>query len=108
MVKGVAFQQLHGDKRLGLALELYFLNRVDRTDVGMVERRGGTRLQQKTVQRILIAGKLRRQELQRNPAPQVEVLRFVNNSHAAAAKLTGDAVVRDGLANHGNRQGNSS
>src|SRR5271155_1744750 len=66
----------------------------------MVQRRGGAGLKQKPVQGILIAGELRRQELQRHTASQIEILRFVNNPHPAAAELAGDAVMRDGLANH--------
>jgi hypothetical protein len=99
-VQGLAFQQLHGDERLGIPLSLDFFDRINGADVGMVQRRCGPRLQQKTVERILIARKSRRQKLQRNTALQVEILRFINDPHAAAAQLAGNAVMRDGLADH--------
>ena len=41
----------------------------------------------------------RRQELERHGAPEPRVLGLVDDAHAAAAEL-GDAVVRDGLADH--------
>ena len=41
-------------------------------------------------------------KFQRDEALKLEVLRFVNDSHAASTELIGDAVVRNGLANHGN------
>ena len=101
-VEGVAFQQLHRDERLLLAvLVLHLLDRVNSANVGMVQRRSGARLKQKAVECILIPGKLRRQKLQRHPPSQIKVLCLVNNSHPAAAKLAGDAVMRDGLADHG-------
>ena len=54
-IQGVALQQLHGDKRLRRLAGL--LDRVNRADVGMVQRRGSARLKQKAVQGILIARK---------------------------------------------------
>jgi hypothetical protein len=66
----------------------------------MIQGRSSAGLQQKTVERSGIARELGRQEFQRNFSPQVEVLRLVNNSHPAAAKLAGNAVMRDGLSNH--------
>ncbi len=101
VVEGLALEQLHGNERLRLILQLDFFDRKNGADVGMIQRRGSARLQQKTVQSILIAGKLRRQKLQRNLAPQIEILRFVDYAHPTAAQLAGDAVMRDGLADHG-------
>ncbi len=66
----------------------------------MVQGRGSASFKQKTVQSILIAGSLRRKELQRDASSQIEILCFVNNPHPAAAELAGDAVMRDGLADH--------
>ena len=66
----------------------------------MIQRRGRARLQQKTVERILIARQLRRQKFQRDFAPQIEIFRLIHHTHPAAAQLAGDAVVRDGLVDH--------
>src|SRR5271155_1183479 len=109
-IQRVALQQFHGDKHLALVLvvvgvsnalsNLDPLDRINRADVGVVQGRRGTSLEQKTVQRILIAGELWRQELQRNPASQIEVFCFVDNPHPAAPQLAGNAVMRDGLADH--------
>jgi hypothetical protein len=66
----------------------------------MVQGRGGPRLKQKSIEGILIARELRRQELQRDFAPQIEVLRLINHSHATTPELSGNAVMRNGLADH--------
>ncbi len=100
MVEVLPFEQLHRNERLRVRALARFFDRIDRADVGMIQRRGGARLQQKAVERILIARQLRRQKLQRNFAPQVEIFRFIDHTHPAAAQLAGDAVMRDGLVDH--------
>jgi hypothetical protein len=42
-----------------------------------------------------------RQELERDEASEIGVLGFVDNAHPAAAQLLDEAVVRDGLTDHG-------
>ena len=99
-VQSLALQQFHGDKRPDLVLQFDFFNSVDRANVWMIERRGGSCLQQKAVQGILIAGELRRQKLQSDSPPQIKVFSLVDHSHAAASELADDAVMRDGLTDH--------
>jgi hypothetical protein len=41
-----------------------------------------------------------RQKLQRNEPQQAGVLGFINYAHSATAELFGDAVMRDGFADH--------
>ncbi len=41
------------------------------------------------------------QKLERDETAETGVLRLINNSHPAATELLDDAVVRDGLADHG-------
>jgi hypothetical protein len=85
-IQSFALQQLHRDEGLVMfAMELRFFNCVDRADIGMVQGRSSTGLQQKTIQSILIAGKLWRKKLQSDAATQIEIFSFVNNSHSAAA-----------------------
>src|ERR1700722_8941358 len=47
-----------------------------------------------------ISGDFVGKEFQGDEAVKASVLGFVDHSHPAAAKLLGDAVVRDGLTNH--------
>jgi len=96
LIEVLSLEQFHRDERLHV-LALCFFDRVDRTNIRMIQRRCGARLQQKTIERVLIARQLRRQELQRNFASEVQVFRLVHHSHATAAQLTRDAIVRDGL-----------
>ena len=67
----------------------------------MVQRRSGAGLQQKTIQGILIARKLRGKKLESDTPPQIQIFSLVNNSHTTAAELAGNAVMRDGLPDHG-------
>src|SRR5512140_708059 len=66
----------------------------------MVEGRGGTRLAQEPVERVLVGGRIGGQELQRDVAPQDGVLGAVDQAHAAAAQARSDAVVSDYLPDH--------
>src|SRR5437667_345235 len=53
------------------------------------------------LQGLAILGHAFRQELKGDKAVQPRVFGLVDNTHAAATELLDDAVVRDGLANHG-------
>jgi hypothetical protein len=50
---------------------------------------------------LRVTGNLPRQELEGDEAMKPRVLGFVDDAHAAAAEFLDDAVVRDGLADHG-------
>src|SRR5580704_2600849 len=73
---------------------------IDRADVGMVQRRSGTGFPAEAVQRLRVLCNVVRKEFQGNEAPEIEVFCFVDHSHAAAAQLLDNAVVRNGLPNH--------
>ena len=44
---------------------------------------------------------MRRQELERDESLELGVLGLIDRTHAAATEFFRDAVVRDGLADHG-------
>ena len=73
---------------------------MDRADVVMLKRRGRLGLMHKTLFRILVAGQLRRQELEGDGAFEFGVLGFVDDTHAAFPELFEDLVVGYGLADH--------
>ena len=91
-----AFQKLHGDEGVAVVLA----DVVNRADVGMIQRRRGLRLALKTSERLRIARHVIRKELQRDEAVQPGVFGLVDHTHAAAAELLDDAVVRDGWLDH--------
>ena len=62
------------------------LDGVDGADVRMVQRRGGTRLLLEALERVGVAFSFSRQELQRNVASELAVLRLVHHAHAARAQ----------------------
>jgi hypothetical protein len=74
---------------------------VNGADVGMIQRRRGPRLASETLQSLLVLGQLIGQELEGDEAPQFRIFGLVNHAHPAAAQLFDDAVVRNGLADHG-------
>ena len=82
LIEVLSLEQFHRNKRLRL-FTLVFFNRVDGANVGMVQRRRSACFQQEAVESVLIARELRRQELQGDFAPEVQVLRLVHNSHAS-------------------------
>src|SRR6266550_6731113 len=92
----MSFQQLHSDE----GSLLTFVDFINRANVGMVESGCRTSLATKTFQGLGIVSYFFRQELQSHESAKARVLGFVDNTHAAAAELLNDAVVRDGLADH--------
>ena len=94
-------EQLHRNERLILpVLSRRAFHRVNRADVRVVQRRGRSGLQQKSIERILIARQLRRKKFQRDFAAKREVLGLIDHSHPATAQWAKDAIVRDGLVHH--------
>jgi hypothetical protein len=92
----LALEQLHRDEVLALVL----VDRVDRADAGMVERRGRFRFALEAIERARLARHLRREELERDLAAEPGVLRLIDDAHASAAELRGDAVVGDVASDH--------
>src|ERR1700675_737828 len=87
---------LHYDERLAVLLA----NVVNGADIRMVERRRSSRFTAESLQRLPVLRHILRQELQCNEAVKPSVLGLVHDSHASAAELLDDAVMRDNLANH--------
>src|ERR1700747_1423941 len=90
-------QKLHGDERLSNLLA----DVVDRADVRVIECGRGLRFALKTGECLRVTGNLLRQELKGDEAMQPSVLSLVNDAHTPTTELLDDAVVRDGLADHG-------
>ena len=93
----LAFEQLHDDEVLPLVL----LDREDRADAGMVQRRGGARLALEALERRSVLGELGGQELQRDAAAEARVLRLVDDAHPAASEAAHDGVMGDALPDQG-------
>ena len=97
VLQGHAVQVFHGDE----CLAIFFANVVNSADVGMVQRRSCLRLTLKAAERLGILGHFIGQELERDKTMQPRVFGFVNHAHPAATQHGNDAVVRDGLSDHG-------
>src|ERR1017187_9387324 len=96
MLQRHAVQKLHGDERLAILLT----DVEDRADIGMVEGRSRLRLALEASQCSRVFGYFIGQELEGDETMQPRVLGFIDHTHATAAKLFDNAVVRDGLADH--------
>src|SRR5262249_34478649 len=88
-----AFQEFHDDERL----TRQGINIVNRADVRMVQSRGRPRLALEAFEGLGVLGVFMGQELQSHEPAQADVLRFVDNAHAAAAEHFRNAIVRNHL-----------
>jgi hypothetical protein len=93
-VEAFTFEQFHRDERLLFE----FLDRVDRADSRMIQRRSCSCLAQKARQRRRILCRSQRQKLQRHQAAQLRILGLIHHTHTAAAQLADDPVMRDRLS----------
>jgi hypothetical protein len=88
------FDVLHDDEgRAVVGADL-----VDRHDVRMIERGGGTRLLREARQRVLLRGEPRREHLDRDFAPELRIACDKDFAHAARADRAEHFVVTKGLA----------
>ena len=94
MLQRQPIQKLHGDERLPVLLA----NVVNRANIGVVECRRCAGFTTKSFESLRVLRQFIRQELQGYKSPKLGVLGFVNDTHAAAAQLLDDAVMRNGLA----------
>jgi hypothetical protein len=67
----------------------------------MVQGRRGLCLPLKAGERLRVAGDFFGQELESHKAVEPRVFSLVDHTHATAAELVNNAVVRDSLADHG-------
>jgi hypothetical protein len=94
VAQGLACEPFHDDERLAVVLG----DLMDRTDVRMVERRGGPRLAPETLHGVRVARHPARQELQRDLAAERKVLGAVDHAHPPAAEACLETVVTDSVA----------
>jgi hypothetical protein len=66
----------------------------------VVQRRSSLCFALEAAESLCVVGKIIGKELEGNVATELQVLGFVNYTHAPATKLLDDAIVRDGLADH--------
>jgi hypothetical protein len=76
------------------------VNFVDGADVRMIESRGSFGFALEAVEGLRVFGYIIGKEFEGNEAVELHVFGFVDHSHAAAAELFYDEVVRDGAPDH--------
>src|ERR1700722_19286301 len=89
MLERAAVEILHGNK--GMAVLLRDL--VNRADVGVIQRGGGSCLATESLERLRVAGDVLREKFQRNKAAELVVLGFVNDAHAATTEFLDHSIV---------------
>jgi len=101
VLESLPFEQLHHQEGAPFILA----NIVERANMRMIERGGGTRFPQKAFERRGVRAKTFRQKFERHAASQTRIFRLVYHSHASAAELLQNAVMSDSGANHWKRMG---
>ena len=89
-----AIEKLHGDE--GVAV--FFAYVVNSADIGVTQRRSGTRLAEEALPQCGVVSVLVGQELEGNKTLQTRVFRLIDNPHAALAELSEDVVMRYDLS----------
>ena len=77
---------------------------VNGADVGMIQRRRGACFTAKAFECLGILGRIVGKEFQGDESSELSVFRLVNDTHTAPTKKFEDAVMGDGLADHGRRR----
>src|SRR4029077_9889444 len=98
VLQRLAVEKLHGDECQAVLV----VNFEDRADVGMVQSRGCFGFLLKTTQGLRVLSDLFRKELESYKTVKPGVLGFVDHTHATAAELLHNAVMRDGLSDQRN------
>jgi hypothetical protein len=96
LLERLALQKLHDDEGLACVL----INVVDDADVGMVKRGSRAGLALEAFHGLVIFGELFWEELERYKPAERRVFGLVDHTHAPAAELFQDAIVRNGLTDH--------
>ena len=92
----LAFAVRHDDERLAIRL----VDLVDRADVGMIERTGGTGLADEPCRGLPRSRGVGGQELHRHAPLQLGVFGQIRRAHAAGADVAQDAVMGNCAADH--------
>ena len=92
-----ALQELHRNERL----PRLFTDVIYGADVGVIQGRRSLCFSLESGQGMWILGYILGKKLERDKTAETCILSLVHDSHSAAAELLNDAVMRDGLADHG-------
>src|SRR5437660_3030858 len=71
--------------------------------MGMVQSRCGTGFPSKTIDSLMVPGKLYGEEFQRHRATQPGVLALIDDTHSSATQLFKNSKMRNGLSDHNRR-----
>src|SRR5437773_1772131 len=89
LAQSLAFDELGGDEMPSIDLSDFIYGQ----DVGVILRRSRSRFLLETAQAVIFRLQKRRQQFQRNLAPQPRVFGQINFTHASGAKLSADRIV---------------
>src|SRR5208282_3026851 len=90
-------QKLHSDETFAFV----FADFVDGADIGMIQGGSRSSLAAESFKRLRVLRHILGKELECDKSAERGVLGLVDNTHPTPAELVDDAVVRDGLADHG-------
>jgi hypothetical protein len=97
VLHSLTFEILHDEEGATLVLTEVIYG----ADVGMVQRRDSKCFTLEALKRMSVISESVRDKLEGDEALQANVFGLVHHTHAAAAQLPQDEVMRDGRADHG-------
>jgi hypothetical protein len=97
VLQSLPIEILHGDERLPVLV----VDFVDGADVRVIQRGGSFGFALKAAQRLRIFRYLHGQEFEGNKPAELDILGLVDDTHAATAEFSNDAVMGNGLADEG-------
>src|SRR5690349_18421105 len=101
LIQRTAVEQLHADKRA--LVELF--DGMNSADGGMRERGSSACFAQKPFEGLRVAAAVLGKEFESYPAAKSGVLRLIDDTHAARAKLAENPVVGDRFVDHARNRG---
>src|SRR5580658_1440521 len=95
-----AIQKFHGDEGLSVLV----INFVYGADVRVIQCRSRLGFALKAGECVRVFGYVVGEELKSNKATEFDILSLIDDAHPTTTEFLDDAVVRDGLADHGKRR----
>src|SRR5262245_28403889 len=102
-LQSLAIEIFHDNERPAVV----FADVVDRTNLRMIERRRGARLDPESFDRLLVSRPFLREKLLGDWPAQPHVLGLVDDAHSSGAQLLEDFVMRNRVSNHGRMVANA-
>jgi hypothetical protein len=97
LLQGLPLIAVHADEQLPV---LGLVDLVNGANVVVLKGRGGLRLVDEPLLGVVLAGQVRREELEGHVAFELHILGFVDHTHTPTTEFLEDSIMRNGLPDH--------